>query len=92
MAFIRGTYDSQLSAIRRITEGGGLIPLWERGMADAGLGTTAEFDEGDVGVLSLETEEGLGQVCALFTGDRWVARWTSGIVAVPAQPLIAWRP
>lgn len=91
MAFIRARYDSELSALRRIEEGGGLIPLWKRGMGDAGVTETTDIAGGDVGIIRIQTEDRLDEACAIFTGVRWVARWTSGIVALPATPLIAWR-
>lgn len=92
MAFIRGSYDSELSALRRIKEGGGLIPLWQRGMTDAGVPEVETPRIGDVGIVRLPTDDELNEACAIFTGKRWVLRWTYGILSTPADALIVWRP
>lgn len=91
MAFIRGSYDSERSALRRIAEGGGLVPLWARGMADAGLKECADLRAGDAGIIPTIESDGTREVAAIFTGERWAALAHRGLVCEPATPLRAWR-
>lgn len=92
MSFIRGSYDSELSGLRRVREGGGLIPLWDRGMSEAGVDEAEEFEAGDVGIIQAPTEEGLNECAAIYSGERWLFLTLQGIMATPAVPLKAWRP
>ena len=93
MAFIRGRYDSERSAIRRIEDGGGLVALWRRGMGEAGLAEVrGDPRAGDVAVLDLPTEEGVNLACGIFSGERWVTRTLNGVEAGPAVSVAAWRP
>lgn len=81
-----------MGALRRVKEGGGLVPLWQRGMRDAGVPETDDPRLGDVGVLDIPTEEGESEVCAIRSAERWVCLTKGGIVAFPAPHIIAWRP
>lgn len=91
MAFIRGGYDSQLSAMRRIAEGGGLVALWTRGMSDLGRRPTRALRIGNVAVIAAPTEgEGPDEACAIYGGSRWLSRSQRGLEAGPAQVLRMW--
>jgi hypothetical protein len=92
MAFIRGRYDSERSALLRISRGGGLVLLWQRGMGEAGIPEAVGLHAGDVGVIERETAEGPDEVAAIFSGERWVSLALHGIEAAPATALAAWRP
>lgn len=92
MAFIRGTYNSERSALRCIRRGGGLVPLWTRGMIDAQVPEADQARIGDVGILRLPTEDGGDECVGLFAGRRWVCRLYRGIVSLPADSLAVWRP
>ena len=94
MAFIRGSYDTARGALRSIKEGGGMLPLWRRGMADAGIEEATEPDEGALGVLLLPLRRPVGMLhtVGLYTGTKWVMRMRSGIHATPDVTVQAvWR-
>jgi len=103
MAFIRGQYDSEMSALRRINKGGGLVSLWARGMADAivpdhtnvehegGLTIIPDIKPGDVGVIRRATVCGTDEAAAIWSGERWVSLGVRGIEAGPAVVLRCWR-
>ena len=92
MHFIRGRYRSEFGALRSIKQGGGLVPLWRRGMADVGIPEADEPQAGDVAVLAIPTEAGPHEACGIFSGARWVLRTSGGFFASPARPLALWRP
>lgn len=85
-------YDSERSALRRIAEGRGLLPLWTAGMALVGAPEPDEPAAGDVGVIPRATVCGTHEAMALFTGDRWVTLDLRGYQFGPAVPLRVWRP
>lgn len=64
----RGTYDTEQGGEDIATDAGGLVPLFEQGMAEAELPeAVAPWQAGDVGVISLHGRE----AGAIFTGARW---------------------
>ncbi len=91
MAFIRGQYRTERSALLKIKRGGGLVELWSRGATDAGLRETNDPVLGDIAVIARATECGANQAAAIWTGERWVSRGISGLQFGPAEILHAWR-
>jgi hypothetical protein len=85
-------YRSETGALRTIRRGGGLVPLWQRGMADAGIPVADTPQAGDVGIVSLATVCGLGQACGIFTGEHWATLGIAGINLDRAEPIMVWRP
>jgi len=85
-------YDSERSALRRITEGGGLLPLWTAGMSLVGVPSVDVAKAGDVAVIHRPTVDGLDQAMAICTGKRWVSLGLRGLIYGPAKPLRVWRP
>jgi hypothetical protein len=61
MDFLRPLYTSEFQALRTIQEGGGLVALWSRGMADIGAPEVDEPRLGDVGIVEALTEVGVEQ-------------------------------
>ena len=92
MDFLRPLYDSERSALLTIRRGGGLVPLWKRGMTDAGVPEADDVRAGDVAVIEIPTEDGLGQAVGIFTGERWATRTQAGLHFGPADVLRMWRP
>lgn len=92
MAFLHPLYDSELAALRTIRRGGGLVELWTRGMIDAAVPEADDARAGDVGVLDVPTEEGLGQAVGIYTGERWAIRQQAGMHFGPASIVKMWRP
>lgn len=91
MGFIRGTYDTELSALRRIKEGGGLMSLWSRGMREAGVFVTEHPQAGDGGIIPT-VEPHAPEVAAICLGEgRWAAKGARGLIIEPAPHLIAWN-
>lgn len=90
MAFMRGRYDSERSALRRIVSNGGLVELAKTGMAS--IPKVGIPQAGDVGVIERPTADGLNQACAIYGGERWVTLAAGGIDSAPAVPLAVWRP
>lgn len=86
----RGTYRSDAQAVRLITRAGGLLALWERGLASIGLPEVRDLRPGDVGVVLAATEMGQEPVGALFGGDRWSFRTEAGLIFAPALAIKAW--
>ena len=86
----RGTYRSDAQAVRLITRAGGLLTLWERGLASIGLQEVRDLRPGDVGVVLAATEMGQEPVGALFGGDRWSFRTEAGLIFAPAVAIKAW--
>lgn len=91
MAFIRGSYDSEFGALRAIQSGGGLAELWARGATDAGLMPTDRPATGDIGILAIPTDDGLGEACGLWTGERWATLHMRGLMFGFGEPLVMWR-
>jgi hypothetical protein len=92
MAFLHPLYDSERSALLTIRRGGGLVPLWTHGMADAGVPEVDDPSAGVVGVLEVPTEDQIDQAVGIFTGERWAVRQQAGMHFGPAEPLRMWRP
>lgn len=68
MAAWRGTYGTDSEAHDLINVGGGLLALFERGLADAGLVRRQDDAQpGDIGILRILNQE----AGAIFTGKRW---------------------
>jgi hypothetical protein len=90
MAAIGIVYDSELSALRRISEGGGLVVLWTGAMALLGVPEVDEPCIGAVGIIACEDDAGPGEVAAIYTGERWVALAKRGLDFSPAVALRMW--
>ena len=85
-------YDSERSALRVIAKGGGLVALWDAGMAAVVVPHADAAQAGDVAVIERTTADGLNQAMGLFTGDRWASLTPRGLEFGPAQALRIWRP
>jgi hypothetical protein len=92
MLFLAPWYDSERSALLTIKRGGGLVALWERGMADAGVAEADDAQAGDIAVIERPTEDGIGEALAIFTGERWASLGLRGVEFAPAGVLAMWRP
>ena len=90
MDFIGARYATRIGALRLIKRGGGLVALWSRGMAGAGMAETCEAKAGDVAVMSVPTEDGIGEACGIWTGDRWGMLHERGLVFGVGTPLKIW--
>ena len=84
-------YDSELSALRRIRQGGGLVALWTAGMALSLIPETDDLQLGDAGIIRSSTACGSDEVTAIYTGERWASLGVRGLDFGPAVPLRAWR-
>lgn len=87
-----GQYDSQISALRVIKQGGGLRQLWAEGMAHVGVPEADSPEAGDVAVLQAPTEDGLNEACGIWTGERWAILGQRGMIFGPADVIGLWRP
>ena len=92
MDFLKPLYTSEFQALRTIREGGGLVALWSRGMADIGAPVVDTSKLGDVGIVHSVTEQGNDEVCAIYTGKRWAMLGVHGLICAPADPIKVWRP
>lgn len=84
------TYDSERSALRCITQAGGLVPLWTAGMALVGVAEVDDAQPGDVGVIRRDTVCRLNEAAGIFTGERWATLGLLGLDFAPAEPLRVW--
>lgn len=91
MAAIGIQYDSELSALRRIREGGGLLALWSQGMAAIDARAVGDMRAGDIGVIRRPTPCGTDEAAAIWTGERWVSLGLRGLDFGPAEALAVWR-
>lgn len=89
MALWRGAYGSEAAAQGLIDEAGGLLALWRRGMAGAGIPEAVGLEPGDIGVVTFR--EAIDS-CGIFTGRRWAIMTSNGLAALRASPVKAWRP
>lgn len=92
MDFLKPLYASEFQAMRTIHEGGGIIALWSRGMADIGAPVVVQPEAGDVGIVESLTDRGIEQVGAIYVGQRWAMLGIHGMVFAPATPIKVWRP
>jgi hypothetical protein len=91
MAEWRGCYSTDAQAEALIAEAGGLMALWNRGLASIGAVETGAPSEGDVGVivavgLDLRPEH----VGGIHTGRRWAFRAPAGLCFASAEVVKAW--
>lgn len=84
-------YDSERSALRRITEAGGLVPLWSAGMSLLFIPEADEPHAGDVGVIRRATVCGTDEAAAIYTGERWASLGLRGLDVGSAHALRVWR-
>lgn len=84
-------YDSEIGALRRIAEGGGLVQLWSAGMAMLFLPEADCPRAGDVGVIQHATDCGSNEAVAICAGERWASLTLRGLDFSPAIPLRSWR-
>ena len=90
----RNPYDSEMSALRRIASGGGLVRLWREGLDHVGAAPVDEWDQlqaGDVGVIRRATSCGTDEAAGIWTGERWVTLGLRGLDFGPAEALAVWR-
>lgn len=87
----RGRYSTEQEARRLIRDAGGLVELWQRGLASIGVDGVNEPREGDVGVIRAigldRTEEHIG---AIWTGRRWAFMTEGGVAFASADCLRVW--
>lgn len=67
----RGLYESEQGAEELIAESGGLLAMFDLGMIEAQIPEADEPRIGDVAVLRVLTENGPGEVGAIYGGKRW---------------------
>jgi hypothetical protein len=91
MSFIGHSYSTRTGALRVIRRGGGLVALWSKGMAGAGLRVTDTPIAGSVAVLSIPTDDGLNEACGIWTGERWGMLHERGLVFGVGAPLKMWN-
>lgn len=84
-------YDSEQSSIRTIVRGGGLLALWARGMDAIGIPPVEVPAQGDAAILDVPTDDGVGQTCGIWTGQRWASVHRTGLICGVGQPLAMWR-
>lgn len=85
-------YRTERGALLTIRRGGGLVALWSRGMALAGVSHVTEPEAGDIGVIKRPTHDGLNETVGIFTGERWASISDTAKHFGPALPLAIWRP
>lgn len=88
MAHWRGAYETESEALDLISDAGGLVALFDCGMASAGISRReGEPQAGDIGVIKIgDLEAG-----AIFTGRRWalVAERGVGMASVAPEAVAA---
>lgn len=91
MKYWRGAYSTEEMGLAFIKDAGGLVALFDCGMASAGIPrVTGGPLPGDIGVLSV----GEHQAGAVFTGKRWAMVADRGLAFAsidPACVLALWR-
>lgn len=93
MASLRGRYSTQRGALRLIRRGGGLRALVAHGMASAGIPQVeGEPEPGDIGVITVPTDDRTNRAGAIWTGERWASLGVRGLVCQPADHVAVWRP
>lgn len=91
MAEWRGDYRSDAQAIRLIHQAGGLLVLWQRGLASIGIDPVTDLRAGDVGVIRAQTVVSLDdQIGAIWTGAKWSFRADCGVIFAPADAVMVW--
>ena len=86
----RGLYATDEEAEALVTASGGLLAMWEAGMAGKGEPTEA-LREGDVGVIRAVALSGEAtEVGAIWTGRRWAFRVPAGLCFASAETVKAW--
>jgi hypothetical protein len=92
MAEWRGRYRSDAGASRFVRQAGGLLELWQRGLASIGIEGVNDAIAGDVGVVRALTAGGAEPVGAICLGRKWAFLAHDGVIFAPAVPLRAWGP
>lgn len=91
MAAIGIQYASEREAQLVIGRGGGLLALWSAGMAAIDLVKVETPEPGDVGILSIPTDDGTDETCGIWTGVRWASVHRNGTMFGVGEPLSIWR-
>jgi hypothetical protein len=86
---IRGSYRTQIGALKALKAGGGITTIAERGLCDFAH-TDAPIAD-DVGLIWAETPVGEQLVGAICTGHRWAFLGIHGLIVAPARHARAWR-
>lgn len=89
----RGLYSTDEEARCLIARAGGLLNLFQQGLASIGIDGVNDPIEGDVGVIRAvgmdRREEHIG---AIWTGRRWAFRVEDGLAFASAEFLRCWGP
>jgi hypothetical protein len=79
-------YSTDVEAEELISRAGGLLALWEQGLAGI-MRRVETADPGDIGLIRMPGEDGeLIEIGAIFTGKRWSFRSPRGVGAVSLDP------
>jgi len=76
-------YDSEVDAEMLIAQAGGLVALWDEGLAGIWPRHDADPRVGDIGIIPVL--DGAGEpieIGAIFTGKRWAFRSPRGVGAI----------
>jgi hypothetical protein len=88
----RGSYSSHAEAEALIYDAGGLVALWDRGLASIGVARVEGVRPGDVGVIGWTDAQGDHEAGAIWSGKRWALLCPAGVGYVSAEPLAVWGP
>lgn len=91
MDHIGHSYSTRTGALRVIRRGGGLVDLWTKGMTGARLAAVTDPAIGAVAVLSVPTDDEIGEACGIWTGERWGMLHERGLIFGVGTPLRIWN-
>jgi hypothetical protein len=86
----RGRYRTALGCTRVLKRSGGMVACIKRGADVAGLARVETPQAGDIGLVPVLTNRGVGEAGAIFTGKRWALLTSRGIMTTPAEPAMMW--
>jgi hypothetical protein len=93
MAEWRGRYSTDEEAVALIAEAGGLVELWQRGLAAIDVWGVNDPEPGDAGVIvALGMDNQPEHVGAIWTGRRWAFRAPAGVFFASAEVVRAGGP
>lgn len=85
-------YSTEAEAQALIEQAGGLVALWERGIADR-MPLVDEPEPGDVGIIvAIGADRQPVEIGAIWTGIRWAFLSPRGLVSASADAIAIWRP
>jgi hypothetical protein len=89
----RGRYSTDDEARRLVDDAGGLVNLWQCGLASIGVAEVATPQAGDIGVIwAVGLDHTPEQIGAIWNGRRWSFRIEPAIVHASADMLRCWGP